>query len=180
MTQWTLLDFIFVVVIAVSIAFALLKGLVREIISLAALAGGFILAVFYYRVPASMVSGYTRSESIANFLGFLSIFIGCIILGAVIAFLVNRFVKAASLKWVDRLLGGVFGLLRGWAICSIIVLALIAFPIREDLVPRSALATYMLAGARAAVTLVPRELKDAFNEQYRKVLDSWNRNRGAA
>jgi membrane protein required for colicin V production len=180
LSQWTFLDYVFAGIVLVSIGFALTKGLVREIISLVALIGGFILAVFYYPVVGGKLVEFTRTDSLANFIGFLIIFAGCILIGVIAAFLVNRFIKAASLKWVDRLLGGVFGLLRGWAIASILVVALVAFPIREGMIAQSALAPYLLAGARAAILLVPQTLKDKFNEQYKKVLDAWNHNRGAA
>jgi len=183
-SQWTFLDFLFTVILLVSIASAMTKGLVREIISLVALITGFVFAGLYYRVPAGMILEFSRNESVASCLGFLFIFLGCIVTGAVIAFAINRFLKAASLKWVDRLLGGVFGLLRGWAICSIIVLALIAFPLRENaretVMAQSVLAPYLLAGARAAVLLVPQSLKTKFNEQYKKVLESWNGTRSVA
>ena len=109
--------------------------------------------------------------------GFIVIFFGCLLAGAVASFLINRFIKAASLKWADRLLGGVYGLLRGWAIASILVVALIAFPIRDDFMARSVMAPYLLAGARIAVYCVPRKLKDQFNEQYMKVVAAWNQNR---
>jgi membrane protein required for colicin V production len=179
-SQWTFLDFMFAGIVLVSIGFALTKGLVREIISLVALIAGFVLAVFYYPVVGSKLLDFTRTDSVANFLGFLIIFAGVILVGIIAAFLVNRFVKAAKLKWVDRLLGGVFGLLRGWAIASILVVALVAFPVREDMIARSVLAPYLLAGARAAVLLVPQNMKDKFYEHYKKVLDAWNQNRGAA
>jgi len=179
-TQWTFVDFLFAGIVLVSIGFALMKGLVREIISLVALIGGFILAVLYYPILGSRLAEFCRTDAVANFAGFLIIFTGCILIGIIAAFLVNRFVKAASLKWIDRLLGGVFGLLRGWAIASILVLALIAFPIRENIMARSVLAPYLLAGARAAVLLVPQNLKDQFDEQYRKVLQAWNQSRSAS
>ena len=180
LSQWTFLDYVFAGIVLVSIGFALTKGLIREIISLVALIGGFILAVIYYPAVGGKLAEFTKTDSLANFIGFLIIFSGCILIGVIAAFLVNRFVKAASLKWVDRLLGGVFGLVRGWVIASILVLALIAFPIREGMIARSVLAPYLLAGARAAVLLVPQTLKDKFNEQYKKVLDAWNQNRSAA
>ena len=179
LSQWTFLDFLFAVIILVSTFFALMKGLVREIISLVSLIAGFVLAVLYYRIPASWVAEYSRTESVADLLGFLIIFTGIILIGAIAAFLVNRFVKAASLKWIDRLLGAIFGLLRGWAISSILVVALIAFPVRENLIARSFLAPFLLAGARTAVYMVPQSLKDKFNEQYKKVLQTWNKNRSA-
>jgi membrane protein required for colicin V production len=177
LSQWQFLDFLFAIIILVSTICALRKGLVREIVSLAALIGGFILAVLFYRIPAAKLADFTRTDSIADLLGFLIIFVGCILLGIIASFLINRFIKAASLKWIDRLLGGIFGFLRGWAISSILVLALIAFPIRENLLARSFLTPFLLAGARTVVLLVPQSLKDKFNEQYKKVLQTWNENR---
>jgi membrane protein required for colicin V production len=179
LNQWTFVDFLFAGIVLISIGFALMKGLVREIISIVALIGGFILAVIYYPDAGRWLADFCKTDSVANFAGFLIIFLGCILIGAIASFIMNRFVKAASLKWIDRLLGGVFGLIRGWAIASILVLALIAFPVRENLISRSVLAPYLLAGARAAVLLVPQNLKDKFEEQYTKVLHSWNENRGA-
>jgi membrane protein required for colicin V production len=180
LSQWTFLDYLFVCILLVSIGLAVTKGLVREIVSLVALIGGFILAVLYYHSLGSLLVEYCRTDSVASFIAFLMIFIGCLLLGAILSFLINRFLKSASIKWIDRLLGGIFGLLRGWAIASILVLALIAFPMRENVVPQSVLAPYLLAGARAAVLLVPQDLKDKFHEQYKKVLERWNQKRDAA
>jgi membrane protein required for colicin V production len=180
MGQFTFLDFLFALIILVSIFLALRKGLVREITSLVALIGGFILAVIYYPVPAARFSEFTKTDSVASLMGFMVIFVGCLLIGAIVSFIINRFLKAASIKWVDRLLGGIFGLLRGWAICSIMVLAIVAFPLRETVIARSVLAPYLLAGAKAAVVMVPQGLKDKFNEQYQKVIRTWNESRSAS
>jgi membrane protein required for colicin V production len=180
MNLWSFLDFVFVGIVLISTIVALMKGLAREIISLVALVGGFILAVLYYPIPGLAMADLTSSESVANLIGFLIIFLGCILIGAIAAYLFNRFIKAASLELIDRLLGGIYGLLRGWIVSSIIVLALIAFPIREGLITHSFLAPYLLAGARTAVLLVPQDLKDKFYAQYQKVLEDWNKNKGAA
>jgi membrane protein required for colicin V production len=174
LSQWTFLDYLFVCVVLVSIGFAVTKGLVREIVSLVALIGGFILAVMYYHSLGGMLVELCRTDSVANFFAFLILFVGCILIGAIISLIMNRFMKAASIKWIDRLLGGIFGFLRGWAIASVLVLALIAFPLRDSVIPQSVLAPYLLAGARAAVLLVPQDLKNKFNEQYKKVLEDWN------
>ncbi len=176
-SQWSFLDYLVAIIVLVSTGFALTKGLAREVISLVALVGGFFLAVFYYPWTGAWFKDFARSESVADFLGFLLIFAGCITLGAVAAYLVNRFIKMASIQWVDRLLGAVFGFLRGWAIASIVVLALVAFPIREDTVARSRLAPYLLAGARGAVLMVPRELRDRFYIEYQKVLQNLNQSK---
>jgi len=174
MTQWTVLDFVFIAITLLSTGMAFYKGLARELISLAALIIGFILAAVYYPRVGSRIADLTSSESVANLAGFMIIFLACLVAGGLIAFIVKRTIKMASLDWIDRALGGIFGFLRGWAICSIIVLALIAFPVRDTRLAHSRLGPYVLAGARGAVFLVPRDLKDKFYEGYKKILQALN------
>jgi len=175
--QWTFIDYVFVVIVLVSTAFAIRKGLAREAISFVALIGGFFSAAFFYPVAAGWVVGFISSETLADLIGFLLIFLGTILLGAVSAFIVNRLIKMASLEWIDHLLGAVFGFLRGWAVACIIALALLAFPVRQDALSNSFFAPFLLTGARAAVLMVPQELKDKFYEEYEKVQETWNQNR---
>ncbi len=179
-TDLTTLDLLFATIILISAVFALFKGFVREIISLVALFAGLLLAASYYPSAARLLLDFSRDETVASLVGFLAIFLGCLLTGILVASLAKRFVKAASLQWIDHLLGGIFGLLRGWAVASIIVLALIAFPVRENILERSALAPYLLTGARAAALLVPPELKLQFYEHYKKVLQAWNESRSPA
>jgi membrane protein required for colicin V production len=174
MSHWTFLDLIFAVIILVSTILAMTKGLAREIVSIVALIGGFLLAAFYYQVPAAWFVTFLRTEALAQLAGFLLIFIGCLLIGALVTLLINKFIKMASLEWADRLLGAVFGFVRGWLVCSIIVIGLVAFPVKEDLLARSALAPYALAGARAAALMVPKDLKAKFNDQYQKTIQLLN------
>ena len=173
LSSWIVLDWIFALIIVVSTVFALTKGLMRELISLGALILGFVLAVLYYPVAGAPFRSLTRTDAIAWLIGFLVIFIGVLLLGAAVAFAVNKLVKAASLEWIDRLLGALFGFVRGALVASIIVLALVAFPVKEGLLQKSVLAPYLLAGARAVVYTVPRELKAKFDEQYGKIVGAW-------
>lgn len=180
-SEWTSLDYIFALIIVVSTVLALTKGLVREIVSLVSLLAGFWLAAFYYPVVSVWFSDLARTQAVADLIGFLLIFLGTLVAGAVVAFLINRFVKMASLQWVDRLLGGLFGFLRGWAVSSILVLALVAFPLKQNqMLSRSYLAPFLLGGARAAVLVVPQELKDRFHQEYKRLLDNLNESRKPA
>ncbi len=176
-SHWTFLDFVFLGIVLLSTGFALTKGLVREVVSLVALLSGLVLAVLYYPVTAAWFKDWVRTETLADLIGFMILFLGCLLVGAIISFLINRFVKAASLEWVDRLLGAVFGFLRGWAVASIIVVALVAFPVKENVLAHSVLAPYLLAGARAVVLVVPKDLKAKFYEEYKKTLQVLNEKR---
>jgi uncharacterized membrane protein required for colicin V production len=74
--------------------------------------------------------------------------------------------KKLKVKWLDRLLGGIFGFLRGYLINSVIFLALTAFPVRKSLLLQSSLADFFLAGARILVIFIPEDLKLKFFEAY--------------
>jgi len=178
-SQWTFLDIVFVVIVLVSTIFALRKGLAREVISVISLIGGFFLAAYYYPATARWFMDWTKTSALADLIGFILIFVACLLIGAVASFFVNRFIKMASLEWADRLMGAVFGFLRGWAVCSVLALALIVFPVRQETLASSVFAPYLLAGARAAVLLVPQELKAKFYDEYQKILQSWNHNRSS-
>ena len=175
MSQWSALDFLFGAIILISTGLAVYKGLVRELISLGALVLGFILAVLNYSRIGAWFADLTSSRSIADFLGFMIIFIGCLVLGGLAAFVAKRFVKMASLDWADRALGGVFGLLRGCALASIIVLALVAFPVRESWLAQSRLSPYLMAVARGAALVIPGDMKAKFYEGYQRVLAELNK-----
>jgi membrane protein required for colicin V production len=174
MKYWTLLDFVFIAIAILSTAMAFFKGIARELISLGALIAGFILAALYYPLVGGRIADLTSSESVANLAGFMIIFLSCLVAGGIIAFIVKRTIKMASLDWIDRTLGGIFGFIRGWAICSIIVLALIAFPVRETRLAQSYLGPYVLAGASGAVLMVPQDLKEKFHQGYKRILQALN------
>ena len=77
--------------------------------------------------PGSFLQPYVSSPGIANFCGFLMVFCGVLILGAIVGRLLARMMKVAGLSFVDRLLGAGFGVVRGILISIALVLALLAF-----------------------------------------------------
>jgi membrane protein required for colicin V production len=171
--ELTLLDWIVLLVLAVSIISSLLKGFARETISLASVVVGLLLASWFYPFLGPFFSNYVKTRDIANLLGFTTIFFGCVVLGVLISYFVNRILRAAHLQWFDRLLGGAFGLIRGWLIGAGLFLMLTAFPVKLDSVKEAKLSPYLLAGARAMALITPKVLRDKFLEGYHKVERYW-------
>jgi membrane protein required for colicin V production len=101
-------------------------------------------------------------------LGFLTLFVGTLIVGALASALAKRLIKTAGLQWFDRFLGGVFGLVRGLVVDSILLMALLAFNIKPEAVQRSLLAPYVSAGARVIVLLMPANLRAEFQAGYER------------
>lgn len=169
----TFLDYLILAILVVSTLTAFLKGFMRELISLASVLLGFAVAVLFYPRAAAWFAEYARTAAVANFLGFMILFLGGIAAGMAVSWLVNRFLEAARLKGIDRLLGGVFGFVRGWLIGAVLFLALTAFPFRLDSVERSTLAPYLLSAARVVVWVASSDVKGKFHEGYARVREFW-------
>ena len=175
MGQISYFDIFFAAVILISTVCAFFKGLFREVIGIGVIILGFTLAVLYYRAPAAKLAGFGCPETAAGLLGFLGIFLGCVLLGTIISYIVNRFLKAVKLKGMDRLLGAIFGFLRGWILSSVLVLALMAFPIQNSFTTRSLLVPYLLGSAGLLIYLTPDYLKEKFEKHSRQIISSWNK-----
>jgi len=175
MGQISFADILFAGIILLSTVFAFFKGMVREIIGIGVIILGFVLAVFYYDALSVRLVNFGCSETLAGLLGFLGIFLGCVLLGTVTALIIDRFLKAVKLKWIDRLLGAIFGFLRGWIFCVVIVLALTAFPAQNSFTTRSLLVPYLLGSAGLLIHLTPDNLKEKFEERSRQLMKYWNK-----
>jgi len=175
MNQISYYDVLFAAIILLSTVSAFFKGMSREVIGIGVITLGFALAALYYRAPAARFVDFGCSEIFAGLFGFLAIFLGCVLLGTIAAFIVDRFLKAVKLKGIDRLLGAIFGFLRGWIFSVIIVLALTAFPAQNSFTSRSLLVPYLLGSAGLLVYLTPNDLKEKFEERSGQLINYWSK-----
>ena len=167
------LDWVILAVVFISVLGSLLKGFVRESISLASVVVGIVLASRLYPMTTGFFLHFVRSQDLAAILGFVTIFSGCLIAGALVSFFVHKFVRLAHLQWFDRLLGAAFGLIRGWMIAAVLVLLLTAFPLQLASIQEARLAPVLLVSARVLILLTPQTLKDRFMEGYGEVERLW-------
>lgn len=168
------LDILALLILLISVVTAFAKGLFLELISLASVILGIFLAVLFYPDVAGLLGVLGLSVDLAaEFLGFVSIFLGTLLAGAIVSAVVNKVLKQLYLKWIDRFLGAVFGFVRGYLINAVIFLALTAFQMKEDLLVDSKLAEFFLAGARILVIFIPEDLKTQFLEAYEWLATAW-------
>jgi len=168
MATWNWLDWILVAVVVLSAAFAVRKGFVRELISLATVVAGVLLASLEYSRAAGWFEDLTKSREVALAAGFLLIFLAVLAAGVVIASLARLLVKTAGIEWFDRFLGGLFGIIRGVLVDCVLVMVLMAFSIKPESVERSRLAPYVSAGSRAIALAMPRDLENNFHSGFEK------------
>ena len=79
--------------------------------------------------------------------------------------------------WIDHAIGGVFGLFRGWLICSVIYLALTAFPAKPAAVEQSRFGPFLLEGTQVISYLTSAGLRQKFFDGYEKIMQLWDQKR---
>jgi membrane protein required for colicin V production len=155
----TLLDWVIFGVILLSIVLSAAQGFFYEIFSLAGVVLGFLSAVWGYHRLSNVYRPYVNATQYADIAAFLTIFFAVLIFAGMVARLARWAVKEVGLSWIDRLLGGAFGLVRGVAIVTVGVLAIAAFAPDNQALARSSMGGYFLLAARTATWVAPYELR---------------------
>ena len=114
-------DYVAIGIVGVSLIFGLWRGVVGEIIALVA----WVLAIFA-AVEFGAVVGRTAFAGLADpalrtLAGCVVIFVGVLVVMALFRMAVRSMVKALGLSVSDRILGMVFGLVRGVLVCMVLV-----------------------------------------------------------
>jgi len=118
----TIFDYAVLVIVGASILLSVLRGFVREVLSLAGWIVAFLVASLLSGPAAGWLSGSIGDESIRALVAFAAVFVITLIGMSLLAMTVSGLMKKAGLGLEDRLLGGVFGLARGMLIVMVVVL----------------------------------------------------------
>lgn len=137
------LDYVFIGIIVVSVAISLMRGFIHEVLSIVVWIAAFWISMHFARQLASSLEGYLHSPTLRLVLAFAGLFIAVLVLGGLVSYLAGTLVGKTGLSGTDRLLGMVFGGLRGVLIVGLLVLlaGLTSVP-RENWWQASVLATH--------------------------------------
>ncbi len=115
-------DYLLLALIAFSCIAGLMRGLLREVISLLTWVAGIVIAWKYAGLLEPRLGGTLANEALRPWAARVLIFIVVLLIGTAIGMLVTHFVRLSIFSGMDRLLGGVFGLLRGVVMIGLIVI----------------------------------------------------------
>src|SRR5688572_4563562 len=140
----TFLDYFVLTVVVISTAFGSMKGILKGVFSLVSMVVGLFAAIYFYRFAAIIFKSFVATERSANLLGFIFVFLLFMIAGGFLSGRLRGALKRARLDWLDHALGAAFGFIRAWLFCSVVYLALTAFPVRLEAVQNATFAPLLL------------------------------------
>jgi membrane protein required for colicin V production len=117
--QW--FDYAVLTVLGLSLLVGILRGLMREMVSLAGWIAAFVLATAFSGIVSAQLPE-SLGPMLSGLLAFLLIFIGVLVLSGMVGLALSLLVRATGLGFLDRILGAAFGLVRGAAIVLLAVL----------------------------------------------------------
>lgn len=130
--HWPLVDVGMVVIVVLSALISLLRGFVKEALSLATWVAALVVGRLFSTQLAGMLEKQISLPSARLAAAFAILFIGTLIVGALVNQLVSQLVKVTGLSGTDRLLGMLFGCARGVLVVIVIVGILTMTPVVND------------------------------------------------
>lgn len=154
------LDWVLVLLVASSTFLALLRGLIRSLISLAGIVLGILLAAWYAPMLAVRLLRWIPQPAFAEIAAFLAIVAGAYLVAALLGRVLRGACQAVGLGLLDRLGGAAFGFARAVLLLAALLVPAAPFlpllPFARD----SVLLPYLRTAAHGVSFVVPQDFGD--------------------
>ena len=122
-------DIVISIVILISATIGMVRGFVRETVSIVIWVAAFLLAVAFGPTVAALIEVDLR-DVVRLAIGWVSVFLAVLIIGAIVQRFLGALVETSGLSGFDRMVGLLFGALRG---AVVVIFALVALrPFAEN------------------------------------------------
>jgi len=119
----TIFDYAVLAILVLSILLSVVRGVVRELLSLAGWVIAFMVASSFAAAFSPMLPSAIIGDQFRGVLAFASIFLSALLAMGLLTMLISALVKTAGLGFADRFMGSLFGFARGLLVVLLAVLA---------------------------------------------------------
>lgn len=156
-------DWIFVAVLLASLALGAWRGFVFEVLSVLSWGAAFVLAQWFGPEMGQKLPMAGATEMIRYAAGFVLVFIATLFAVGLVAWGIKKLMESVGLRPVDRVLGAVFGLVRG-------VILLLAATVVMEMTPLKSSVWWQESTGVAVSSAVLRGLKPMLPGEFGKYL----------
>jgi len=158
------LDIIIIGIVVLSALISLVRGFVKESISLASWVLAGFISLRYFEPLAQLLEPYISSPTIRAGSGFAILFVSTLIVGAIINYMASQMVSKTGLSGTDKSLGVVFGAARGVLIVTMVVLLAGLTPMpAEPWWQESSMVEYFVKLADWIKEILPQDIASKFS-----------------
>ena len=156
----TLIDFLVVAVILISAGYAAWRGFMSEVLTILSWAAAAFATLYVGPYVVPMARSVVSTAWVANVIGYAAVFLAVFIPLSFMSHRVAQSVHNSPVGSLDRLMGVVFGVLRGLVIVGVayvVVTLFVAVPEQPLWLTRAQLLPLIQSSSEVLLSLVPEQ-----------------------
>jgi membrane protein required for colicin V production len=128
------LDILIAIVVVISLIVGLVRGFVKEVLSIIGWIAAAWLAFTFGSNAGELIHQYVElpAEAFRTSAGFISVFVVSLFVFSVVNWLIAKILSKAPIKGIDRFLGMLFGAVRAVAVIAIVIVIGRGFNMNES------------------------------------------------
>lgn len=130
--MFTTIDYVIITIIGLSTVISLVRGFVREALSLATWGIAFWVAISFSDTLSKYLETVITKSTFRTAAAFAILFVGVLILGAIVNYIIGQLIDKTGLSGTDRALGTIFGFGRGLLFAALVLLLAKLTPLPQE------------------------------------------------
>jgi membrane protein required for colicin V production len=115
-------DIVIAVAVAISIVVGIMRGFVKEAISITSLLIAIWTALHFGHAVGGISEGWLSSAELQVWFGRILIFIVILAIGGLLGWSLSKIIRMSALSGTDRMLGSFFGFCRGIVLIAVFII----------------------------------------------------------